>query len=226
MTSFTRTNFLSTGDSYEISRIRFALFEKESVMSYQNESYQFLKETRQEIDRLTRRIDSLKKVEQLLDGMLSGNAPVDQEPTPRSGRPEKSPETDPEISALPLFSGSRRSEPQYGDHRDQADTASSMPFKEPRSEDQKKQISKIPSEQNSPSGSDFSQASGSWGELALLALRSSPDPMSLDELVSLVSKMEGCPPSNDPRNAIRVALTRRKEDVRREGRGFYQLRER
>lgn len=224
MASFTRKNILLTGHSYKLSRISFQLFKKESVMSYQQESYQFLQETRREIDRLTRRIDSLKKVEQLLDAMLSGTQPLDPPPPPRSVRTEKSPEPDPEISALPLFSESRRSERKEIDHTDQSDHDPQNLFKGFRSEDKKEQISKILSDQEAHSGPDFSQGSGSWGELALLALRSSPDPMSLDELVSLVSKMEGCPPSSDPRNAIRVALTRRKEDVRREGRGFYQLR--
>jgi hypothetical protein len=190
-------------------------------MSYQQESYQFLQETRREIDRLTRRIESLKKVEQLLDGILSGTAPFTPDPPSRQSRPEQSPAIDPELSALPLFSESRRGEKNHVNQTDRSSQEPRHSENGSRSEERKEQISRILVEP-SPS-SDTSRASGSWGDLAVLALKSSPNPLSLDELVSRISKMEGCPPSNDPRNAIRVALTRRKGDVRREGRGFYQL---
>jgi len=190
-------------------------------MSYQQESYQFLQETRREIERLTRRIESLKKVEQLLDGILSGTAPFTPDPPSRQRPPEKSPDIDPELSALPLFSESRRGEKNHTNPIDRTTQDSRHSEKEPRSEETKEQIPRILFEPSA--SSDSSHGGGSWGDLAVLALKSSPDPMSLDELVSRVSKMEGCPPSSDPRNAIRVALTRRKDDVRREGRGFYQL---
>ena len=194
-------------------------------MNYQQDAYQFLQETRREIDRLTQKIDSLKKVERLLDGMLSGSAPSDPVEKHHSGtRPEKSSEPDPtppDISGLPLFSGARWSEKTDTSHEASSDHQSPHPSKETYSEKTATPIPKIFSEQSAHS--DSSQGSTSWGELALAALKSSPHPMSLDELVSRVSKMEGCPSSSDPRNAIRVALTRRKDAVRRESRGFYQL---
>ncbi|BAM06782.1 hypothetical protein [Leptospirillum ferrooxidans] len=231
MNAFTRKNILLTEHSY--NRFRNSSYhdlkkgqdplsiEKESDMSYQQESYQFLQETRREIDRLTRRIDSLKKVEQLLDGILSGTAPFTPDPPSRHSQPDQSRAIDPELSALPLFSESRRGEKNHVSQMDRPDQDSRHTGKESRTEERKEPVPKILFEP--PPSSDTSRASGSWGDLAILALKSSPNPLSLDELVSRISKMEGCPPSNDPRNAIRVALTRRKGDVRREGRGFYQL---
>lgn len=188
-------------------------------MSYQQESYQFLQETRREIDRLTRRIESLKKVEQLLDGMLSGTAPFTPDPPSRPRQPEQSPAIDPELSTLPLFSESRRGEKNHIDPMDRPTQDSSGKTNRP----EERQTAPQPLLIDRSDSSEATRSSGSWGDLAVLALKSSPNPLSLDELVTRISKMEGCPPSNDPRNAIRVALTRRKGDVRREGRGFYQL---
>jgi len=198
---------------------------KETDMSYQQESYQFLQETRREIERLTQKIDSLKKVERILDGILSGHspsAPGDHFSPP--SRPETNPEQEAapvEISGYPLFPETRRGEKNHREHPDRSHQTQPV-FPREITTDPLPQKPLKPFSDDHPD-TEFSQGGNSWGELALAALKSSPRPMSLDELVSTVSRMDGCPSSSDPRNAIRVALTRRKGDVKRESRGFYQL---
>ena len=70
----------------------------------------------------------------------------------------------------------------------------------------------------------FQSHPASIGEEALRILRSDNRDFTLDEITALLSSGSGAPNSRDLKNAVRVALVRRKDQVLHTGRGQYRFR--
>ncbi len=200
-------------------------------MDYHQHSYRFLLETREEIDRLNRELDSLRRIEQQLDTFLRGEAHrldplvsvmrqfplTEPSSVPKDPTPPIRQKTDQEEKTLPRDSPiEETTSPKPQSFRLTSPGPSSVthqPSFSPSS----------PEGVTSPRSAPTAVPERSWGDLALLALHQKPTPLTLEEIVGLVQKMEGCPESADPRNAVRVALTRRQSEVVKEGRGRYRL---
>jgi ribosomal protein L29 len=69
-----------------------------------------------------------------------------------------------------------------------------------------------------------SNRQGSIGDDALRILQTENRDFSLDELTDRLASVSGALESRDLKNAVRVALVRRKDQVLRTGRGLYRLR--
>lgn len=65
---------------------------------------------------------------------------------------------------------------------------------------------------------------GSIGDDALRILRTENRDFSLDELTDRLASFSGAQESRDLKNAVRVALVRRKGQIFRTGRGLYRIR--
>ena len=70
----------------------------------------------------------------------------------------------------------------------------------------------------------FQAHSASIGDEALRILSSDNRDFTLDEITDLLSSGSGAPNSRDLKNAVRVALVRRKDQVLHTGRGLYRFR--
>ncbi|MHB8543462.1 MAG: hypothetical protein ACYC9S_05605 [Leptospirales bacterium] len=66
-------------------------------------------------------------------------------------------------------------------------------------------------------------SSESIGEMAIRILGSENRPFDLNEITERIRSEGVLPPSRDLKNAVRVALVRRKDHVLHEGRGLYRL---
>ena len=66
-------------------------------------------------------------------------------------------------------------------------------------------------------------ADGSIGDLAIRVLRSEDRSFDLNEIAERIRSEAKVPDSRDLKNAVRVALVRRKGHVLHEGRGLYRL---